>query len=361
MMEFYCGLYLAKYARDECVELARPFANDEQWSWAWRFAIELPCDAKKPAERVSDPAVLCRSLAALYAWPDNGTRPTELMFRAWDVLEQVPGGQAVRDAFHAQFREKVKAEGAEGEVARQLLPDGKRKRPRLKKGKPEFIDNFILCPPGEFWMGSPGEAASEDERPRHRVQISKAFWLQSTPVTRAQYRLFDPHHEKANEDDFNSRAPEEDCPVIDVSWYDAWVFAQWVGGCLPTEAEWEYACRAGTQTRYFFGDDPRELGQYAWVDENSESRTHPVVQKTPNAWGLFDMLGNVSEWCADWYGDYADSPVRDPEGPLSASGRVFRGGSWYYSAATCRSADRDWGSPSFRSFILGFRLAAVQS
>ena len=131
---------------------------------------------------------------------------------------------------------------------------------------------------------------------------------------------------------------------------------------LPTEAEWEYACRAKSTTLYPFGDDAGKLGEYAWYASNSESKTHPVGQKLPNAWGLYDMLGNVWEWCADWYDEkyYASSPPADPPGAPGASHRVIRGGSWYGDPGYCRPAYRGRYTPGYRYDDLGFRVAAVQ-
>ena len=130
---------------------------------------------------------------------------------------------------------------------------------------------------------------------------------------------------------------------------------------LPTEAQWEYACRAGSTTRYCFGDDESRLGEYAWYDENSGDKTHPVGEKKPNAWGLYDMHGNVWEWCQDWYDDgyYAKSPTDDPTGPSTGSCRVIRGGSWDDGARSCRSADRNRNSPGYRLDNLGFRVSRV--
>jgi len=126
---------------------------------------------------------------------------------------------------------------------------------------------------------------------------------------------------------------------------------------LPTEAEWEYACRAGTKTTYSFGDSDSELGDYAWYNENSSNTTHPVGGKKPNPWGLYDMHGNVFEWCQDWYGIFSlSSSVTDPAGAASGSFRVLRGGSWRGDSEFCRSADRDWDSPDRRDNGIGFRV-----
>ena len=130
---------------------------------------------------------------------------------------------------------------------------------------------------------------------------------------------------------------------------------------LPTEAEWEYACRGGTTTKYSFGDDDSELGDYAWYRENSDGKTHPVGSKVPNALGLHDMHGNVWEWCQDWYGDYPSGSVTDPSGATSGSSRVLRGGSWDYTAVDCRSAYRGRVSPSYRDYSNGFRVSLSPS
>ncbi|MCY2989729.1 MAG: SUMF1/EgtB/PvdO family nonheme iron enzyme [Planctomycetota bacterium] len=236
---------------------------------------------------------------------------------------------------------------------------------------PETLTNSIgmklmLIPAGEFLMGSPESesGAGSDEKPQHRVRITKPFYLGVYEVTQAQYQKIVGN----NPSKFNG----ESLPVETVSWEDAVVFCKRLSEVaeeraagrtyrLPTEAEWEYACRAGSTSKYSFGDSEAELGTYAWYDKNSGGTTHPVGEKQANAWGLYDLQGNVWEWCADGYDPYAAGAASDPSGPGSASLRVFRGGSWYYTAADCRSANRGRISPSGRSCNLGFRLAAVQS
>jgi hypothetical protein len=160
-------------------------------------------------------------------------------------------------------------------------------------------------------------------------------------------------------------------PVEQVSWHDCQAFLdklnekQPIAGVkfgLPTEAQWEYACRAGSATRYCFGDDEKGLGDYAWHDDGKSGRqTHPVGEKKPNAWGLYDMPGNVYEWCADWYdvGYYAKSSPDDPPGPVSGSDRVFRGGGWSILALGCRSAGRGSLGPGNRTPFLGFRVSSL--
>ena len=126
---------------------------------------------------------------------------------------------------------------------------------------------------------------------------------------------------------------------------------------LPTEAEWEYACRAGDDSAYSFGNDARQLGEHAWFGGNSGGKTHPVGRKTPNAWGLFDMHGSVWEWCSDWYGNYPRRSMVDPAGPDGGRGRVLRGGSWNDQAGRCRAAYRLSVDPSIKNPSLGFRVA----
>jgi formylglycine-generating enzyme required for sulfatase activity len=130
---------------------------------------------------------------------------------------------------------------------------------------------------------------------------------------------------------------------------------------FPTEAQWEYACRAGSTAAYCYGDNEKELTQYAWYEDNSNDRPHPVGEKKPNAWGLYDMHGNVWEWCSDWYGEYPSEPDTDPVGPKEGANRVIRGGSWDNDAAFCRTAYRSNGSPTNRDTRSGVRLALSSS
>ncbi|MEO2029662.1 MAG: formylglycine-generating enzyme family protein [Fuerstiella sp.] len=156
-------------------------------------------------------------------------------------------------------------------------------------------------------------------------------------------------------------------PVENVSWDDAVEFCRKLSELpaeksagyvyrLPTEAEWEYACRAGTTTAYSFGDSKSELGEYAWYRKNSGDTTHPVGGKPPNAWGLYDMHGNVLEWCQDWYEYYPSGSVTDPTGAASGPYRVYRGGSWISRSGYCRSADRYGRAPDYRFSSGGFRV-----
>ena len=221
--------------------------------------------------------------------------------------------------------------------------------------------SLTLLPMGSFTMGD--AAGSSDEKP-HRVTLTRPFYVGVYEVTNAQW--------KKVMGSVPSNWKDDDRPVEQVSLDDAVEFCRKLSELpaerragrvyrLPTEAEWEYACRAGTTTKYSFGDDESLLGDYGWFDGNSGKQTHPVGLKKPNAWGLYDMHGNVWERCSDWYGDYPDGAMTDPKGPSSGSYRVYRGGSWDSSAGFCRSAFRYGYFPSSHFSGLGFRLALSPS
>ena len=221
---------------------------------------------------------------------------------------------------------------------------------------------FVRIPAGKFKMGSP-KSAWDQERPVHPVHISKDFLLAKYPVTNAQYAEFmRAAGTKSRKPDYwdERRFNQPEQPVVGVSWHNVQAFCKWAGCRLPTEAEWEYACRAGTTSEYSFGDDAKELEQYAWYDKNSSNQSQPVGTKQPNPWGLHDMHGNVWEWCQDWFSDkyYGKSPEVDPTGPKSGDGRVLRGGSWYDPADNCRSSVRHFTyHPENRYGCIGFRVA----
>ena len=223
---------------------------------------------------------------------------------------------------------------------------------------------FVLIPAGEFLMGSPDsdQDALSDEKPQHAVRITRPFYLGKYEVTQEQWQAV----LGANPSDFQGAKN----PVDRVTWADCQVFlaalnASSVGGkdrfALPTEAQWEYACRAGTTARFSAGDDVGTLDQEGWYRANSGGQTHPVGEKRPNAWGLCDMHGNVWEWCADWldWKYYSNSPAVDPMGPALPPWRIFRGGGWDSGAAFCRSASRLANQPDYRIHALGLRVSLV--
>ena len=228
---------------------------------------------------------------------------------------------------------------------------------------PDLNLEMVFIRPGTFTMGSPvTEQGRNDGEIQHTLILTKGFWLGKTVVTQGQWEAV----MGGNPSNFKNAG--RDAPVEQVSWDDAMQFCRKLTDrerqagrlpegheyTLPTEAQWEYACRAGT-TGPFAGNG--DLDSMGWYNQNSGNTTHPVAQKQPNAWGLYDMHGNVWEWCRDWYGHYPGGSVTDPTGPSSGSQRVLRGGGWNADARNCRSASRDWYSPVYRSYTLGFRLA----
>ncbi|HEY5316090.1 MAG TPA: SUMF1/EgtB/PvdO family nonheme iron enzyme [Pirellulales bacterium] len=280
---------------------------------------------------------------------------------------------------------------------------------------------LVLIPAGEFMMGGDESAAElkvagfgfsdsfqcNDERPKHRVRIARPFYMGVYEVTKAQFAQFvtatDYKTEAENDGkggggvtgdvfkqsaEFNWRSwgvdQSDQSPVVNVSWNDAVAYCGWLSRQdgrrhrLPTEAEWEYACRAGTTSRFFNGDDPEGLVRVGNVADGSAKAkfnaafttsasdgyafTSPVGRFRPNAFGLYDMHGNTFEWCSDWYAEdyYAASPVDDPQGPPAGSFRVLRGGGWRNDPVYCRSASRSLVSPANRSYLTGFRVVCAR-
>jgi len=466
MMEFYCGLHLACNLQANWVEpwtpeksgATRPadppvrcgdanvrrFAADSDWHEPWRFAIEM-----NPSIR--EDRVLLASLAELYQPPTQPEgaekphlRPTELMYRAWALLEEMPpqlrtfseqpplldGREEVLKAYRAQFWRRVQ----EGDrIALQLVPEdwlaqlrkqGILHEPELEERRqrqgteerevvaieptPEaWIQHLheqglltdrereerrgpqrtaVRCPPAAntdgtnpeedrkpFLMGSPEGEGSEAEHPQHQV-IVPPFLMQATQLTREQYVLFDAAYEKVHESLLKSKASEDRCPAIDVSWYDSFCLAMWIGAKLPTEAQWEYACRAGTTTAFHFGESLSSHqanfdGNYPYGGAEKGpylAKTTPVGFYEPNGWKLYDLHGNVWEWCADWFdgqwyskrkAKHGDEPAMDEGGPLPGSSRALRGGGWNYVGVDCRSAFRFDNEPDSRNDLGGVRLS----
>jgi formylglycine-generating enzyme required for sulfatase activity len=230
---------------------------------------------------------------------------------------------------------------------------------------------FVLINAGSFMMGSPSnESGRDSDEKQHEVILTKDYYMQTTEVTQGQWKAVMGN----NPSSFQTCG--DNCPVENVSWDDTQEFIKKVNQMgdgyyrLPTEAEWEYAARAGTTTSYSFGNDSNQLSKfgnfcdskctYGWKDRNQNDQynnTAPVKSYSPNAWRLYDMHGNVWEWCNDWYGDYPDISVTDPGGPSSGLYRVLRGGGWNNYAQYCRSAKRDSLSPGSRISNFGLRLS----
>jgi formylglycine-generating enzyme required for sulfatase activity len=234
------------------------------------------------------------------------------------------------------------------------------KVPPGNSANPESYTNsigmkFRLLKAGEFEMGS--ENGGEDEKPIHTVLISQDFYLAESEVTQAQYKKvmgINPSHFK-----------DADFPVDTVSWNDAQEFCNKLSQTenreyrLPTEAEWEYACRAGTKTEYFWGD--KFDVKHAFIVDNTKGKPQQAASTKPNPWGLYDMSGNVWEWCQDWYSDktYKSNPEVDPQGAAFGQFKVIRGGSWDYCNMCCRSAYRGSRDPGCKSSGVGFRVVLV--
>jgi formylglycine-generating enzyme required for sulfatase activity len=267
-----------------------------------------------------------------------------------------------------------------------FVPDPETMKRRIEAIVPRVFTNtfgmtFVLIEPGTFVMGSPkNEERRGGDEEQHQVMLTKPYYLQTTQVTQGQWKKLmgnNPSYYKGCSDD---------CPVESVSWHDIQAFINKLNEKeetnkyrLPTEAEWEYACRAGSMTAYHFGDYEDnfedyarqaesmaayyfgyyedDLEDYAWYGDNSNNKTHPVSLKKPNAWGLYDMHGNVWEWCEDHYGSYPANSVTDPIGPSSGKYRVLRGGSCGNYAWFLRSASRRWDTPDRRYNSFGFRVA----
>jgi len=208
---------------------------------------------------------------------------------------------------------------------------------------------MVWCPPGEFTMGSP--ASEEGRYPRHhdyerqhQVTLTKGFWMAKTEVTQKQWQSVMGYNP--------AKFKGDDLPVECVSWEDCQEFCRKAGLQLPTEAQWEYACRAGSTGPYA---GTGQLDDMGWHFSNSGGGAHPVGTKRANAWGLHDMHGNVWEWCADWFGNYPTGAVADPTGLVSGGCPVLRGGCWSDDVQSCRSACRSWGGPDNHSWQNGFR------
>ena len=226
------------------------------------------------------------------------------------------------------------------------------KSPKPKTSKPEI--EWVSIPAGTFTMGSPAsEVDREDnESPRHQVTLS-AFKMSRYEITFAQYDAF--CNATGHKKPFDGGWGRGNQPVINVSWTNATAFAEWMGCRLPTEAEWEYACRAGTTTPYNTGNTlTKEQANFHGV------KTMPVGSYAPNAWGLYDMHGNVWEWCSDWWGEYSSSAQNNPKGPSTGEWPVDRGGSWRFGTEYCRSASRRMDDNWLRYDCIGFRLVSSQ-
>jgi len=363
LQEFFAGLWLARFASaEDSKEMGRWAYHPDDWKsvpfyWTWRFAAEMLAAARAKERWVA-------SMKPLYQRRDY--RPTELIYRSWQTMEVArTSRQAGEEDAWEQYEQNVlrpyrwEFQNLLSQSVPQLvsdaiqigrqegilgLLDGLRRRGVARK----LLAEFRPIPPDE-------EGRFEDEG-LWETAIDTPFEMACYQVTNAQYELFDRRHKALR----NKYSRGNRNPVIRVTWYDAWAFCLWLGEeyRLPTQEEWEFACRAGSSGRWCFGDDESQLKDYAWYDEevtffqgtrcngNSDACTHPVGQLKPNRWGLYDMHGNVWEWCDSWSARYQFA-------------RVFRGGANYDPASFTRSACRECAPPGFCEPVLdiGFRVA----
>jgi formylglycine-generating enzyme required for sulfatase activity len=224
----------------------------------------------------------------------------------------------------------------------------------------------VEIPGGTFLMGSPGnEPGRQGDEDQIQVEVS-AFKISKYEITFAQYDLFCDATSRVKPRD--NTWGRENRPVININWVDADAFAKWLGCRLPTEAEWEYACKAGSDTPFNTGnnlttDQANYDGNYPYNGNATGSyrqKTSPVGSFSPNAWGLYDMHGNVWEWCSNWYGDYPNAPANNPQGPSEGQVKIYRGGSWGSDAEVSRSAYRNHLNPNNKSDFIGIRLVLVE-
>jgi hypothetical protein len=280
-------------------------------------------------------------------------RPTELMWEAQEWLGQRAGLKNLIPRLHAhlvsQFQ-SIKQQPQYQSAINELLNPSR--YVLLRCGDEPVLDKDT----GVFTMGP-----DKYKNRTVKVTLTQRFGICKYQFTREHFSIWD-----------NLTIEQEsNLPAIAISWLDCYFMLVGLSGehvklsdgreykfTFLTEAQWEYACRAGSTTAYAFGDDEKKLSEYAWYYKNSDTRVHPVgSKKKPNGWGLHDMHGNVWEWCWDWYAEYPANQVTDPVGPDKGSYRVIRGSSWINSAASCGSAFRFWNTPVYRNGYFGFRVA----
>ncbi|MCK6522050.1 SUMF1/EgtB/PvdO family nonheme iron enzyme [Myxococcota bacterium] len=406
-------------------ELSRVFAEGRARPERWAEVLALTCGRLGPGgadalvrriTKEGNRALLLRVVADAEGISAGTVRGTLNLERGWE-LEQLQARQWVIEEIPALVKDLAVAVGLlepvaksstcghdlywvrevlrrieRGEVKGEVLDGSVEDAKRAAKGAAENVLSHLdlakraallallqpwwrEIPAGSFDMGSD---EYDPEKPIHRVRFTSGFQMLGVPVTWEMYRLFDPGHDAAR-DTFDGKLrtnAQDEVPVYNVSWYAAVMFAEWAGARLPSEPEWEYACRAGTKTRFWSGDTNEDLARVGWIDLNSDGHPHPVAQKPKNAWGLDDVHGNVSEWCADIYDAEAyaartNGLTIDPrrftkavrkvvqksaESAERSASRVLRGGSWNDWPEGARSAHRFRLEPSFTDRDVGLRL-----
>jgi len=333
-----------------------------------RDAAERWRAAKAKADEAASEADAGRTLDAVAAYRDATAALADAQALAQSV-ENAAKAAPIFVRLEAALGRQRKFEAEDALLELEALVPADPRMPRLRTrvadvpgpkptlqveiGRGATMD-FVLVPRGSFVMG--GDAGAADEKPAHRVVITRPFYLAKHPVTQQQWETLMGTNP--------SKFKEGKAPVEEVSWDECVEFLRKLDEhspgpkfALPTEAQYEWACRGGATTKWFFGDDESALGEYAWFSSNAKGRTHAVAAKKPNAYGLYDMLGNVWEWCADWYGAYAADAQTDPVGPAGGVKRVYRGGSFGSKATTARPGARGQNAPEKRFESVGFRPA----
>jgi len=364
LQEFFAAWWLSRYADKKQGDLGRL----REWRYddprddtartlyqpLWGFLTEMPKAVRR--ERIWASAV-----GLLYE--RGAPRCCEMIYRSWRPMWRCRAGRPYLRDWQQEFKTILATPGPEGEVAQALCRNSRR-------------SGFRRCPkdPADdytpFLMGSPETEKERFQDELLHTVVVTPFLMHEFPVTNAQYELFDPAHQQERLGNL-PESEARDHPVVNVTWFQAWCFARWTGNHLPTEAEWEYACRGGAPSNqpFHFGDSLSSKqanfdGKYPYGGADKGQyleRTTKVGSYQRNAFELYDMHGNVWEWCADWYGAryYEKSRQKDPRGPRVASARVLRGGGWLDSGRSCRSALRYRNEPDDRYRNDGFRLAAV--
>ena len=336
---------LAEWRKRQAERLEKERLEKEAQERARRWAV----DKRREAERKQAEERAARREAERKQAEERAARRGKAMKRVLGVAVMIALAGALLGGVRAVWRGHV-ARGTATRRARELgvgTRVGETKTVTLPGGA---TMEMVWCPPGTFMMGSPSnEGGRFNNEKEHQVTLSQGFWLGKREVTQRQWKSV----MGSNPSYFRG----DNLPVERVSWEDAQAFCRKSGMRLPTEAQWEYACRAGSTGPYAGTGKLEDMG---WFTGHSGWKTHPVGTKQPNAWGLYDMHGNVLEWCADWwYGKYPSGAVTDPTGPASGSNRVRRGGSWNNYAQYCRSAYRSGFEPNRRSNYLGLRVALL--
>ena len=364
----------------------------------WNFVCEMPAVAQTSGR--TGFVDLATSLLLPSDHPEFTVRSTEMIWRCWPGMLQAAGSLTSKQRYEKDMEPITRAlqrearhivESGEtlpivggsakssllqflGEYHRIRLHQHRRFGTKEARTANAFESGFRLCPPEshdslESWFGNGGFWSSSDSSDNPIViSIANRFQMHQTPLTNSEYRLFDASHE-TRFSDYRSYSGKAGCPVIYLNWHDAWAVCTWLNGQLPSEFEWEYACRASpgataARTEFCFGNEQERLTDFAWHFENSVGETHEVLparkaqRKESNAWGLFHMHGNVWEWCSNWWADTAEDSVA-PE--YASSSRCLRGGSFYRNPEYCRSARRSRNDPTFSNNFIGVRLSRAAS